>query len=65
MHATLHQYDVDNLVHDRIGDLYATATEVRAPRRTPSARIGLVTRTRTSIGRRLISLGSTVAGPQA
>ena len=57
---------VDHLAHDRINDLYATATETRsAGRRIAADRPGLVTRTRGTLGRRLISLGSAVAGPQA
>jgi hypothetical protein len=65
MSGTIHQHDVDHLVHDRIGDLYSTAAEVRSSRRPASDRAGLVTRTRATIGRRLISLGSAVAGQQA
>ena len=57
---------VDHLAHDRIHDLYATATETRSDtRRIASDRPGLVTRTRYNVGRRLISLGSAVAGPHA
>jgi len=57
---------VDHLAHDRIHDLYSTAIETRTgARRITPDRPGLVTRTRGTLGRRLISLGSTVAGPQA
>jgi hypothetical protein len=57
---------VDHLAHDRIHDLYATATETRSgTRRVESDRPGLVNRTRSNVGRRLISLGSAVAGPHA
>lgn len=56
---------VDHIAHDRIHDLYATASETRTGgRRIASDRPGLVTRTRGVLGRRLISLGSAVAGPQ-
>ncbi len=57
---------VDHLAHDRIHDLYTTASETRSGgRRFPSDRAGLMTRTRSTVGRRLISLGSAVAGPNA
>ena len=57
---------VDHMAHDRIHDLYATATETRSgTRRVEADRPGLVTRTRSNVGRRLISLGSAVAGPNA
>jgi len=65
MHATLHQNDVDHLVHDRIGDLYSTAREVHVDRRSPSEHAGLMTRTRWTIGRRLISIGHSVSGQHA
>jgi hypothetical protein len=65
MHETLHQNDVDHLVHDRIGDLYATARELHVGRRTPAERLGLVTRTRATIGRRIVSIGHTVSGQAA
>ena len=65
MHATLHQNDVDHLVHDRIGDLYTTARETHIGRRDPHERTGLVTRTRSTIGRRLVSIGHSVAGQGA
>ena len=54
---------VDHLAHDRIADLLATASETRTDTRRPSdERPGLVTRTRLTLGRRLISFGSAVAG---
>jgi hypothetical protein len=57
---------VDHLAHDRIHDLYAIATETRpALRRSSAERPGLLTRTRSTLGRRLIDLGAAVAGPQA
>jgi hypothetical protein len=57
---------VDYLAHDRINDLYAAATETRSPlRRSSAERAGLIARTRGTLGRRLITLGSAVAGPQA
>ena len=66
MHQTLHQNDIHDLVQDRIGDLYSTARELREGRRTGSERdSGLVSRTRSSIGRRLVSIGQTVAGTHA
>ena len=64
MHGTPLLNDTDHLVHDRISDLYATASEVRGPRRTTGDRSGLLTRTRSTLGRRLISIGSAVAGQQ-
>ena len=62
VHQTLHQNDVDHLVHERIGDLYSAARETRPGRRDGDAHTGLVTRTRWTIGRRLVSLGQTVSG---
>jgi hypothetical protein len=61
MHEPLHLAGVDQLVPDRIHDLRATACETKGVRRDP-AHGGLITRTRGSVGRRLISLGTTVAG---
>jgi hypothetical protein len=56
---------VDYIAHDRILDLYAARSETRSPlRRSSAERPGLFTRTRGSVGRTLISLGSAVAGPQ-
>ena len=66
MQQTLHQNDLHDLVQDRIGDLYMTAQELREARRDecePDS--GLVTRARWSVGRRLVSLGQTVAGTHA
>jgi hypothetical protein len=56
----------DFLAHQRVGDLQSTAHEVHGLPKTradhaPGTRIH---RVRTSIGRRLISLGSAVAGHQ-
>ena len=66
MHQTLHQNDVHDLVRDRIGDLYTTARELREARRDAcAADTGLVTRARSSVGRRIVSLGQTVAGTHA
>jgi hypothetical protein len=66
MSQTLHQNQFKDLVQDRIGDLYATASELRdTRRRTPESDAGLVTRTRWTIGRRLVSIGQTVAGTHA
>ena len=66
MNHTLHQNQFHDLVQDRIGDLYATARELREARHhAPAAHPGLVTRTRWTIGRRLVSIGQTVAGTHA
>jgi hypothetical protein len=67
MHEPMRQSDVDPLVGDRIHDLYATSSELRASREAAVGhrQTGLVTRTRRTIGLRLISIGSAVAGHQA
>ena len=66
MSQTLHQNDIHDLVQDRIGDLYTTASELREARRHgPETDAGLLTRTRWTIGRRLVSIGQTVAGTHA
>lgn len=57
--------DTDQLVHDRIHELQQIATELRVTPRPDAGRTNLVVRTRTLIGRRLISLGSAVAGQHA
>ena len=62
MHEPLHLAGVDQLVPERIHDLRATACETKGVRRDPEDRAGLLTRTRGTVGRRLISLGTTVAG---
>ena len=62
MHQTLHQNDVDHLVHDRIGTLYSTALETRPNRPDRGAEVGLVSRTRWTIGRHLVSIGESVSG---
>ena len=62
MHQTLHQNDVDFLVHDRIGSLYAVASETRNNRDNRGDDAGIVTRTRWSVGRHLVSLGESVSG---
>jgi hypothetical protein len=62
MHQTLHQNDVDFLVHDRIGSLYAVASATRNNRDDRGAEAGIVTRTRWSVGRHLVSLGESVSG---
>jgi hypothetical protein len=63
----MHQSDVHPLVGDRIHDLYTTSSELRASREAAAVHdeTGLVTRTRRTIGHRLISIGSAVAGHQA
>ena len=65
MNEPLHLAGVDGFAHDRIAELHATAVETRAPRRASVIQAGLLTRTRSTLGRRLISLGSTVAGHNA
>jgi len=65
MYEPLHLAGVDHFAHDRIAELHATAMETRAPRRTAVDHAGLLARTRTTLGRRLISLGTTVAGHHA
>ena len=67
MYQTTHQTEVHPLVDDRIHDLYETSSELRASRgpRKTSDRAGLLDRTRWTIGRRLISIGSAVAGQHA
>ncbi|HEY4190570.1 MAG TPA: hypothetical protein VGM28_09130 [Candidatus Limnocylindrales bacterium] len=67
MHEPMNQSDVHAHVEDRIHDLYATSSELRASRNADAAddHTGLVTRTRRTIGHRLISLGGAVAGHQA
>ncbi len=67
MHDTIHPTEVNPLVGDRLHDLYETSSELRAMRgpRSLSDRTGLLTRTRWTIGRRLISIGSAVAGQHA
>jgi hypothetical protein len=63
MHQTLHQNDVDHLVHDRIGSLYSTAAETRTSRTDRSeSEAGIVTRTRWTVGRHLVSIGESVSG---
>ncbi|HEY3336617.1 MAG TPA: hypothetical protein VGK16_15405 [Candidatus Limnocylindrales bacterium] len=62
MHETLHQNDVDHLVHDRIGSLYSTALETRPNRAEHAAGTGIVRRTRSTIGRHLVSIGESVGG---
>ncbi len=65
MNEPLHLAGVDGFAHDRIAELHATAVETRSPRRASVAQGGLLMRTRSVLGRRLISLGSTVAGHHA
>ena len=58
---------LDHHVHDRVAELHATVAEIRPPRADgPNPTPGLMTRTRGTVGRFLVSLGSQVAGqPQA
>jgi hypothetical protein len=67
MYQTNHPADVNPLVGDRLHDLYETSSELRASRgpRCLSDRTGLLTRTRWTIGKRLISIGSALAGQHA
>lgn len=65
MYEPLHLNDMTPVAYDRINDLYATAAELRASRRSACERMGLIMRTRWSLGRRLISLGGVVAGGHA
>jgi hypothetical protein len=65
MNEPLHLSSVDCFTYDRIAELHATAAETRAPRRASYIRDGLLMRTRLLLGRRLISIGSTVAGHHA
>lgn len=67
MYQTTSPTEVHPLVGDRIHDLYETSSELRASRgpRDMSDRAGLLDRTRWTIGRRLISIGSAVAGQHA
>ncbi len=65
MNEPLHLAGVDGFARDRIADLHAIAEETRAPRRIGGNPAGLITRTRATLGRRLVSLGGTVAGHQA
>lgn len=62
MYEPLHLSGVDYLVPSRIADLRLTACETRGTRREPASHDGMLTRTRALLGRRLISLGTTVAG---
>jgi hypothetical protein len=57
----------DAIVNDRIADLRAIAVEIRPPgRHTAVDNPGVVQRTRGTLGRLLVSLGTSVAGqPQA
>jgi hypothetical protein len=56
----------DFLAHERVGDLRSTATELHG---VPKPHVhgdhpGRIGRVRASLGRRLISIGSAVAGQQ-
>lgn len=60
--------DTDHLVHDRIHELHEVAAGLRATQHASRADGGfanVVVRARAFIGRRLMSLGSTVAGQHA
>ena len=62
--SPLRQNDVDNEVRHRISTLYSAASEVHPAQRSTDAPAGLVTRTRWSLGRRLVSIGESVSGSQ-
>jgi len=67
MPENLHFNQTDHLAHERVSDLRATADELHNVRRLAPEQqhTGLVPRARATIGRRLISLGSAVAGQHA
>jgi hypothetical protein len=65
MYEPFHLSGVDYLTHDRITELRTTAAEVRGARHDAGQPMGVLTRSRLILGRRLISLGTTVAGHQA
>lgn len=54
----------DFLAHQRVGDLRSTATELHGVPKPQGEgdHPGRISRVRASLGRRLVSLGSTVAG---
>lgn len=65
MNEPLHLAGVDGVARDRIAELRTTAAEVRGASGHAAERIGLVSRTRGTLGRRLISLGTAVSGNHA
>jgi len=65
MNEPLHLAGVDCFTRDRIADLYTTAEETRAFRRVSGNQAGLITRIRSMLGRRLVTLGGAVAGHRA
>ena len=65
MNEPLQMSGTDFIARDRVAELLSTAHEVHPGRRATVAHGGFMTRTRSLLGRRLISLGSTVAGHQA
>ena len=64
MYEPLHLSGVDHMADDRIHDLYVTASELRVARRPTEGGVGMVARTRSSVGRRLITIGIAVSGPR-
>lgn len=65
MHEPLHLAGTDQLVPDHITQLRTTARELRSSRRDMTDRVSLLARIRGTLGRRLISIGTTVAGHAA
>ena len=65
MNEPLQLSGTDHIAYDRVAELRTLAHEVHVPRRVAMEHGGIVTRTRGVLGRRLISLGSTVAGHHA
>jgi hypothetical protein len=53
----------DHLTYDHVKDLYSIASETHAsPRLAPDDRAGVALRVRAAVGRRIVTLGSAVAG---
>jgi hypothetical protein len=64
MHDQLHLNATDFLAHERVGDLRSTAREVHGVPKADGdhGHPGRIHRVRATLGRRLVSLGSAVAG---
>ncbi len=65
MHEPLRMSGTDMTNPERVHELHATAAEVHGVRRQSHDPTGLLPRARASIGRRIISIGGTVAGHHA